>query len=448
MSKAVFGDGAAAAETAKQFSGSPYSAPLSSPYAGKAFEAMTTAHLRKSFCAFSAKPMTSGEISDADLFSDKSQEFYAVKFDSRSNQPMPPFYGAKTSSGPVNYGGGLSLMNEFISSIILYTISNLREEKLFVAPRVCMHVEGDDKFRMLSQMVPGFGSPSLKTRDLQDSTDPKETKESYAYLAGLMAAMQEVDVNLANYGLCLQDDDRVLCAKIDTNTSFRRTPRHGSPTPIYFNNLTTELSTTGMQDREYASFSAFVAKALVFNTRSAKRDDPRASLISFIGQGGCLQPKKDDHYFKMFMRGVKDFVDMPDEFIDYIRDKTLRDLAEKSPALAESQKELITHSCAQFHELKAEISKFFAKELELFYSKCPEERGRTAWHPVMCFMSPAFAEQSRLEDLRHPERRSPLVLLGEGRPADELPGTAMTPMAQALGVRVLKIAAADSSERQ
>ena len=158
-------------------------------------------HLKKPFCV-DRKLKLHDEISFSNLVTDKSQyqdQFYHISYDPTpygsftSNEEMYSYYGAKLSSNSQTFGGYLPLMNEFITSTILHTISNLREEPLFVAPRVLMKVEGENEFRLFSKMLQSF--EKISSDSIRSKVD---CNASACYLAGLVIAVQEVDPNMAN----------------------------------------------------------------------------------------------------------------------------------------------------------------------------------------------------------------------------------------------------------
>ena len=124
-------------------------------------------------------------------------------------------------------------MNEFITSVVLHTISILRDPNLFEAPRVLIGIEDDGSFRLFSKMLQSFKkfSPYDFRKSLVNpsasSVTPSYDAASFCYLAGLSTAMQEIDPNFANYGTVEVEGAPLKAAKIDSNTLFLPANRDG-----------------------------------------------------------------------------------------------------------------------------------------------------------------------------------------------------------------------------
>ncbi len=338
---------------------------------------MPLEHLEQSFCIDSQMQMPDQSIAFAQLKTDKPQhvsQFYHIRYNQEGQNAITfPYYGAKVSNKKQTFGGDLPLINEFISSTILFTINELREEKLFQSPRVLLGVIDNESFRLFSRIVPQFSQVSYKSI---------EGNKSSCYLAGLATAIQEVDPNPANYGLSSLLDESKIYAKIDTNTDFiTKRSSHGG---IYFNNMKRPSILESIDDRsrDYCSFATYVAKEFIFETM---RDNPdRIKFVADETRPHCLKIKKgQEENFKYFMLGVKDFLDMPKEFNLFLQKKIISDIKAINPELALKETANIEKFCGQFLELQKAIGKYFQNELSLFNEKFPEYKEENIWNKML-----------------------------------------------------------------
>ena len=340
---------------------------------------MPLEHLAKPFFIDQSRKMSSGDINFAKIQTNKPEHrgsFYNVRYDDNQvNEPMNHYYGAKVSDDHRTFGGGLQLMNEFVTSIVLDTVLNLREPKMFEAPRVLMGIEDDNRIRLFSKMLVNFKSFSRSEYEHLEKEHGENFKSSFVYLGGLMTAMQEVDPNFANYGFAVAEDGSIKAAKIDSNSYFEPRSTNGG---IYFNHIKRDRFTEVIGDRNQCNFGALMAQLRVFNSM---KPEESPDLIKFVGSG-CLEIKKGcEENFKHFMLGVHDFVEMPEQFIDFLRNKLLTEMHERNPTLEQNQQGYVNDSCDRLIQLTKAIKKYFAAELELANQMFPEEfQKETIWN--------------------------------------------------------------------
>lgn len=353
-------------------------------------------NLTKSFCVDAVLKMGDENIKFAKLQNDKGYNaFYNAKYDSDNiNEYMFPYYGAKESDKSSTFGGFLPLMNEFFTSTVINTISNLREEKLVIAPRVLLNIE-DNKFRLLSKMVEDF-HPIESFKDIEQKIGDKNCKAASGfYLAGLSIAIQEADLNLKNYGTAKVDkSDQRIFAKIDSNILYNK---DDGKSGIRFNYLKRPKfqEVLNMESLDTIGFGSYVAAKGVFNSMN-EEDSP--DYLRFVGHG-CLEVKKDcSENFKNFMLGVKDFVDMPDDFIKFLNQKIYKDIASKNEDLAKAELKNIDKSTEQFLALKSRVAIYFKNELELFKKMFPVEAEKNQWDSIMYSLNIGLKKEEKIPD--------------------------------------------------
>jgi hypothetical protein len=336
---------------------------------------MRLPHLLSPFCVSKVRRMSEDSIDFASLHTTKPEhqgQFFQIKFeDEEFNVETNSYYGAKVSGDHTSFGGYLPLMNEFVSSTILYTICQLRDESMFKAPRVLMGRD-ENGFRLFSKVVPGFKGVTFREIEVNPSS---------CYLGGLTTAMQEVDPNVLNFGTARNPTSGdIIYAKIDTNTlhpSGRES--HGG---IWFNHLEPAVmqELVGHAPPTQIRFGSHVAKEGIF---ASARHEETVKFVADPSRDGCLKVKKGcEENFSYFMAGVKDFLDMPLEFMSFIEEKILKDLKDINPALAEAERAHVKASCAQFPILQKTIAEYFKAELKLYYELYPDSKEESIWRDL------------------------------------------------------------------
>lgn len=249
----------------------------------------------------------------------------------------------------------------------------MRVEELLIDPKAEIGIGGKSEnsgFRLFSQMLESF-YPFQTIAAIDSEIGKGHYLPNLSYAAGLFAAMQEADNNPANYGLAkdVGNDYRLMAAKIDSNSDYSPASRGGAHGGIYFNHMKRRQiqEVAGFENRDSVGFSSSVAENLVFNSAQ----DP--NIIRFVGKGALSIKDGCDENFKYFMMGVKDFVAMPNEFIDFICQKTYEDLVDKSQTIADKEKENIDDFRFMILDLQKVVAKYFKGELALFQSKFPDE---------------------------------------------------------------------------